>query len=103
MPGEFHGQRRLEGYSPWGLKELDTIEQLTLTHTHTIQDTKERMMNHSWKTKTRLELEVWLWGIKCQMSAMEGKLQAKNIHEQRLGSVRYHGKLWKTGLHVDGA
>ena len=22
-PGEFHGQRNLEGYSPWGRKELD--------------------------------------------------------------------------------
>ena len=23
LPGEFHGQRSLEGYSPWGRKELD--------------------------------------------------------------------------------
>ena len=30
LPGEFHGQRSLEGYSPWDLKELDTIEYLTL-------------------------------------------------------------------------
>ena len=29
MPGEFHGQRSLEGYSPWGLKELDMTEKLT--------------------------------------------------------------------------
>ena len=28
-PGEFHGQRRLTGYSPWGLKELDTAERLS--------------------------------------------------------------------------
>ena len=38
-PGEFHGQRGLAGYSPWGCKELDTTEQLSLhfihTHTHT--------------------------------------------------------------------
>jgi len=26
LPGEFHGQRSLEGYSLWGHKELDTIE-----------------------------------------------------------------------------
>ena len=26
LPGESHGQRILEGYSPWGHKELDTIE-----------------------------------------------------------------------------
>ena len=29
LPGEFHGQRSLAGYSPWGHKESDTIEQLT--------------------------------------------------------------------------
>ena len=27
---EFHGQRSLLGYSPWGLKESDGTEQLTL-------------------------------------------------------------------------
>ena len=27
---EFHGQRSLLGYSPWGHRESDTIEQLTL-------------------------------------------------------------------------
>ena len=32
LPGEFHGQRRLAGYSPWGCKELDTTEPLTLTN-----------------------------------------------------------------------
>ena len=26
LPGESHGQRSLEGYSPWGRKELDTTE-----------------------------------------------------------------------------
>ena len=31
LPGEFHGQRSLEGYSPWGHKESDTIERLTET------------------------------------------------------------------------
>ena len=32
LPGEFHGQRSLAGYSPWGCKELDTTEQLTLSY-----------------------------------------------------------------------
>ena len=31
LPGEFHGQRSLVGYSPWGLKEPDMTEQLTLS------------------------------------------------------------------------
>ena len=30
LPGEFHGQRSLVGYSPWGCKEPDTTEKLTL-------------------------------------------------------------------------
>ena len=32
LPGEFHGQRSLAGYSPQGHKELDTSEQLTVLH-----------------------------------------------------------------------
>ena len=33
LPGKFHGLRSLAGYSPWGHKELDITEQLTL---HTV-------------------------------------------------------------------
>ena len=29
LPGKFHGQQSLVGYSPWGHKETDTAE-----HTH---------------------------------------------------------------------
>ena len=29
LPGEFHGQRSLAGYSPWGHRELNTTEQTT--------------------------------------------------------------------------
>ena len=40
LPGIFHGQRSLVGYSPWGLKELDMTKRVhaymgTHTHTHT--------------------------------------------------------------------
>ena len=31
LPGEFHGQRSLASYSPWGHKESDTTEQLTVS------------------------------------------------------------------------
>ena len=30
LPGKFHIQKSLEGYSPWDCKESDTTEQLTL-------------------------------------------------------------------------
>ena len=32
LPGEFHGQRSLAGYSPWGCDALNTTEQLTLSY-----------------------------------------------------------------------
>ena len=28
LPGKYHGQRSLAGYSPWGRKKSDTTEQL---------------------------------------------------------------------------
>ena len=34
LPGKLHGQRNLEVYSPWGHKESDTTELLTLNNTH---------------------------------------------------------------------
>ena len=34
LPGQFHGQRSLAVCSPWGLKELNTTEQLSM-HSHT--------------------------------------------------------------------
>ena len=34
LPGQFHGQRSLVGYSPWGRKKADTTEWLS-THIHT--------------------------------------------------------------------
>ena len=40
LPGEAHGQRSLAGYSPWGRKELDKTEQLSLTHSHSGPSTR---------------------------------------------------------------
>ena len=34
LPGEFHGQRSLAGYNPWGHRESDKAE-WQRTHTHT--------------------------------------------------------------------
>ena len=54
LPGKFHGQRSLAGYSPWGHKESDMTETLSTererererdisvhTHTHTCTHTIE--------------------------------------------------------------
>ena len=34
LPGEFHGQKSLVGYSPKGRKELDTTEMTEHSNTH---------------------------------------------------------------------
>ena len=48
LPGEFHGQRSLAGYSPWGHKESDMTE-----HTSTQSQDKCRMIPLCWKSSHR--------------------------------------------------
>ena len=44
LPGESHGQRNLAGYSPWGHKDSDRTEQLTLSFLGS-SDSKESAWN----------------------------------------------------------
>ena len=44
LPGEFHGQRSLEGYSPWGHRELNTSQ-----HEHARTCTHARAHTHTHK------------------------------------------------------
>ena len=56
LPGEFHGQRSLAGYSLWGCKELDTTGS-TNTHIYTyIHDSQEEDRCESW---------FWLQVLRC--------------------------------------
>ena len=41
LPGESHGQRSLAGYSPWGCRESDATERLTL-NTYICQQVDDR-------------------------------------------------------------
>ena len=41
LPGEFHGWRSMVGYSPWGHKESDTTERLSI-HSLTHKQTKHK-------------------------------------------------------------
>ena len=50
LPGEFHGQRSLVGYSPWGHKELDMTERLT----HTFFLSKP-LASHPWSLSFHLK------------------------------------------------
>ena len=51
LPGKFHGQRSLEGYSPWGHKESDTTEHACM-HAPKIKgvsDHQNWLQRFSWK------------------------------------------------------
>ena len=52
LPGEFHGQRSLVGYSPWGLKEPEMNEQRLL-----------QLLIHgmSRESTNRLHINKWTW------------------------------------------
>ena len=53
MPGELHGQRSLAGYSPWGRKESDTSEPLSL-----IQSTIKKPEMVKYKKRRRFKEKV---------------------------------------------
>ena len=46
LPGKFHGQKSVVGYSPWSHKELDMTEQLSM-HAHTFLLDSELLTNQS--------------------------------------------------------
>ena len=69
LPGEFHGQKSLEGYNIWGHKELDTTEWQTLSlshiHTHTHTHTHIYIYTHIyiWREKeSTIGLPRWYRG-----------------------------------------
>ena len=43
LPGEFHGQRNLVGWSPWGRKDSDATEPLTLNTCWRVPGLHQRM------------------------------------------------------------
>ena len=47
LPGEFHGQRSLVGYSPWSHGELDTTQRLSA---HSLQSHSECRISEFWIT-----------------------------------------------------
>ena len=62
LSGKAHGQRSLEGYSPWGHNESDTTEWLN-THTHTKGHYKLLRKHKTEGTKLVLENKKRLCGI----------------------------------------
>ena len=64
-----HGQRSLEGYRPWGSKESDTTEQLTLNSNQYLRNSKFSVCNvlHHQKVGAGMLLTVKM-AVPCTLS-----------------------------------
>ena len=61
LPGEFHEQRSLAGYSPWDHKKSDMTVRLTFTFTE-VKEQGERVIGYMWavlRLETQEEENVW--------------------------------------------
>jgi len=60
LPGEFHGQRSLVGYSPWGHKEFNTTEATERKHTYILFFilSQSKKVYPGLKPKERVEVET---------------------------------------------
>ena len=93
MPGKFHGQRSLLGYSPWGCKESDMTKRLT--HYTTTYYINMNIINPRAVTKINRV-------IGNNSSNEIKKKSLKNIHliqkrvKQRERGVKSRCEKWKT-------
>ena len=58
--GEFHGQRSLAGYSPWGCKELDMMTEATFTFLKEESDTPTEGRDMKNWVGEQIQLICWL-------------------------------------------
>ena len=74
LPGEYHGQRSLKGYSPWGCRESDMTEELTPWSEDWI--TTSSVLNESFclKSTTNFHSQVGFKFFKCYLSFIFVKL-----------------------------
>ena len=73
LPGEFHGQRSLAGYSPWGCKDWDMTERLILSLLFCLpsQDdlTKKSLKNHLCHVRVQATRNRTSPDVRCLCSA----------------------------------
>ena len=59
LPGEFHGQWGLTGYSPWGYKESDTTEWLTHTQPLAKENYNYHILIKKWRVAVCMSYTTW--------------------------------------------
>ena len=60
LPGESHGQRSLEGYSPWGYKESDTTEH-PRTETFEVSQWERALLAPSYSPRNSSARQRMMW------------------------------------------
>ena len=94
LPGKFHGQRSLAGYSPRGRKESDTTQHSThpsLLELGTKLSRSEQSPLHFFPTLLR-------WGQSSMSFTHHGSLELRSfLHRQRHGCAQFVKHNW--GLH----
>ena len=82
LPGKFHGQRSLVGYSPWSWEELGVTEWLN-THTHRmVSVTEAQRQSDSWI--------VWPQGRKAGFQGEKTKTQFWTLWSRTWPPPYYH-------------
>ena len=75
LPGKFHGQKSLAGYSPWGCKESNTTE---CVHTHTELPVKWTKSTNLEKTSVRMG--TWFFNIFLEILLIPHTLQHLGLY-----------------------
>ena len=99
LPGEFHGQRSLVGYSPWGRKESDMTEWQACVrvraHMHTYARTHARVHGHT-HTHTHTHLEIASDSTSERLDSRKSAFTSDPKHKSD-----YHLYIWPTGCTVE--
>ena len=73
LPGEFHGQRSLVGYSSWGHKELDTTEWLFFPLYDSPVSHSSQMGEAQFESRFFCVHSLCVWGLESYSSVLEGR------------------------------
>ena len=94
LPGKSHGQRSLEGNSPWGHIESDTAERLTITNSFLGRSPGEEIgypLQYSWAfllaqlvKNPPAMWETWVWFLGWKVPLEKGKATHSSILSWRI-------------------
>ena len=98
LSGKSHGQRSLVGYSPWGRKESDMTEPLTLTYLIIKEQTR---LSSSQNLPNFLKSHIQI-SVQFSCSVMSDSLQPHGLQHTRLPCPSPMPELTQTHVHQVG-